>query len=846
MARRRKEKAFIATGNGFIPDFSEKDDPSFFPDSYRGLYELGFRKDEADANPSWTFMQKISRYFLFSLFRSPGLELAREKVDVVYDRLELDEIVSSSPFMLGSSFVDSDWAMEIIGHLEDVFREDIASFDGTVDTYLSRKNSAFTLPSRIFFHLVENRKGPTPFAFIATYSTVDEDGVLKHFPLKYALYEYRKSLDRITVLIASIRRAAKKSAIINRLLESGEIFHPLNMDEYESYEFLKDVPLYEEEGIVVRIPQWWKGRKRKTSIKLEMAKNRTRITDSLFEMVPYLTYEGVPITDKEARELLKQTEGLSFLKGQWVEIDHSNLERLLGAFDELSDEELTLFRAVKLSSGVEKLGVPVRCDIASILESFRKEFFKGELPMPSGFEGTLRPYQKNAYDYMALLKKLGLGMLLADDMGLGKTVEVISFLEREREEKPDMHVLLVVPASLMGNWKAEVEKFAPDMSLQIFHGKKILEDSWPFLTITTYQTGSKSQKLKDQNWDIMILDEAQGIKNPNTQQTNGIKSFKRRYALALTGTPVENRLLNMWSIFDFLLPGLLGSEKEFKEFEDTSQEGENMKVLKDSIRPFIMRRLKTDKSIITDLPEKNEIEIRVGLSKEQTILYNNVVEEYARKVEGEEELTPASSMATIMKLKAIVNHPDQYLGEGAYKENESGKFMLLRDIAENIHENRERVLVFSQFTEIIPHLVKLLETVFGEEGLVITGSTPVSKRSEIVEKFQTGRIPFMVLSLRAAGVGLNLTKAENVIHFDRWWNPAVEDQATDRTYRIGQEKNVTVYKFLTSGTIEESISEMLQDKKTLSDDVLGEVTGNVIRDLSPGEILDAMRFRGNI
>ena len=433
-------------------------------------------------------------------------------------------------------------------------------------------------------------------------------------------------------------------------------------------------------------------------------------------------------------------------------------------------------------------------------------------------------------------------------MGLGKTVEILAYLNEVRSRNKDAKVLLIVPASLLGNWGRECMKFTPELDFSIRHGKDAKKKDFPFLTIVTYQGAATSASIKEEKWDLVILDEAQNIKNRNTKQTKAIKALERKQAIAMTGTPIENSLMNLWSIFDFLSPGLLGDEKDFESFSD-SLGGDKMDNLKKVVTPFILRRLKTDKSIINDLPEKVENELMVSLTPEQRVLYNKVVDEYEEALQRKEEtganpLTLAGS--TIMKLKMVANHPSQYLGDGEYDEKKSGKFLLLKELCTTIHENREKVLVFTQFASIIPNLLALLSPVFGHDGEYIDGSTPPEKRTRIVDSFQSGEIPFLVISLKAGGTGLTLTEANNVIHFDRWWNPAVEDQATDRAYRIGQKKVVTVYKFIAEDTIEERISQILKEKTELAESVLGEVGGEVTSKLSPRELLSAMRYTRKI
>jgi non-specific serine/threonine protein kinase len=344
------------------------------------------------------------------------------------------------------------------------------------------------------------------------------------------------------------------------------------------------------------------------------------------------------------------------------------------------------------------------------------------------------------------------------------------------------------------------------------------------LVITTYSLSKKHDWLKSYKWNYVILDEAQAIKNPGTKQTKAVKSMDANNRIIMTGTPIENRLGDLWSLFDFLNPGLLGSIKEFSEYSNKLKDNPSGYVkLKKITSPYILRRMKTDKSVISDLPDKVEMKTYSDLSKKQVVLYGKLVEEIKTMLEDKTEGIKRKGLilASLMKFKQLCNHPDQYLGRDEYAELDSGKFLRLREICETIYEKREKVLVFTQFKEITEPLKEYLETIFNHEGLVFHGSTPVKKRKEIVEKFQSHEyVPFMVLSIKAGGFGLNLTGANHVIHFDRWWNPAVENQATDRVFRIGQKKNVIVHKFITRGTLEEKIDAMLQEKAKLSNEII--------------------------
>ena len=351
--------------------------------------------------------------------------------------------------------------------------------------------------------------------------------------------------------------------------------------------------------------------------------------------------------------------------------------------------------------------------------------------------------------------------------------------------------------------------------------------------------------LRDYSWNYIILDEAQAIKNPGTKQTRMIKQLTSFNKIIMTGTPIENRLSDLWSLFDFLNSGLLGNTREFKKFsKKLSNNPSGYSRLRKLISPYVLRRMKTDKSVISDLPEKIEMKTYTQLSKKQVILYKNLVKDIKEIITETEGIQRKGLiLSSLMKFKQICNHPDQYLGTGSFNEKESGKFSRLREICETIMEKREKVLIFTQFKEMTEPLANLLEDIFKRKGVVLHGSIPVGKRKKIIAEFQNRRyIPFMVLSLKAGGVGLNLTEANHVIHFDRWWNPAVENQATDRAFRIGQKKNVIVHKFLTKGTVEERIDMMLEEKMRLSRDVIT-ASGNAwLTEMKDKELIEIFKL----
>jgi non-specific serine/threonine protein kinase len=473
----------------------------------------------------------------------------------------------------------------------------------------------------------------------------------------------------------------------------------------------------------------------------------------------------------------------------------------------------------------------------------------------NGFCGTLRHYQEIGHNWLWFLSNLGLGACLADDMGLGKTIQVLSLLLAMKKNRSSSKTsLLVLPASLLANWKAEMKRFAPTLEASFIHPSETDKTSLAAMAgkpgeglaktdvvLTTYGMLLRQKWLLDVEWRLVILDEAQAIKNPSTRQTKTVKQLKADARIALTGTPVENRLSDLWSLFDFLCPGLLGSAAKFKKFVKFLEvrEYDHYAPLRNLIRPYVLRRLKTDKSIIADLPDKTEMKAFCGLAKKQTAMYAKSVKELAMALEGLDGIKRRGLvLAYLMRFKQICNHPSQFLGDGGYEPTDSGKFARLMTICEEIVSRQEKVLVFTQFREMTEPIAAFLEGVFRREGLVLHGGTAVKKRRHLIDTFQReDGPPFFVLSLKAGGTGLNLTAASHVVHFDRWWNPAVENQATDRAFRIGQHRNVVVHKFICQGTVEEKIDALIEEKTNLADDILKGGTESMLTEMSDEELL---------
>lgn len=860
---------FIFTVDSFLMDdvdnkkFKPADEnwrQQFQKDKYKALYELGFEDAKNDESQSMSFLHFLSEIFLETLTNQSELELTRENAVIVLDEAMRNRLLNSVPFALGTENINEFWLNGIFDKLAAIYRKEISKYKGTVAEYLSRKRKDLRIPERVFFHLVEDKDDEEyPFAFLATYATKDKRGKIRHVPLKYALSEFKGEHKKLLNLLSCLNKAAEVSPLIDQLVKSGEMLHPLHMGSKEAYEILKAVPSLEENGILCRIPNWWK-RRNASSVKLSVKfgeKDQSLVGfDSLIAIQPELTIDGMKLTRPEIIQILQSTAGLALIKGKWIEVDKEHLMELLDKMDEY-DGEISFLDALKLESGVDEKSEEEKDVIFTngqwlekTLQKLRRPVELKNSPIPENVKADLRPYQVTGYSWLRFMARLKLGACLADDMGLGKTLEILTFLESVRCQKPDAKFLLIVPASLLGNWEKESARFTPKIDLYILHGQKKekleeeLNGELHFLTVTTYTMAARLEGLSNIVWDGIILDEAQAIKNPGAKQTKSIKKIPSRLKMILTGTPIENDLSNLWSLFDFLNKGLLGSAAEFKRYSSNlNRAPENYQKLRKMLSPFILRRLKTDKSIIADLPDKLEQIDYVSLSKKQIVLYRDQVKKLENTLQSTSGIARKGIiLSTITKLKQICNHPDQFLGLTAYNPTESGKFELMKEICETIYEKRERVLVFTQYKEITDYLAEFLSEVFKRNGLILHGGTPIQKRTEMVELFNSEKyIPFMVLSVKAGGVGLNLTAANHVIHFDRWWNPAVENQATDRAFRIGQEKNVMVHKFVSKGTVEERIDAIIQKKITLAENIIS-AGEQWITEFSNEEIISMMRL----
>lgn len=857
---------FIITKVGFRVDedvYTEKEPKNlaenFAKAPYETLYEMSFQKCPDCFDTAGLFLHQLSERFGEELTHISGLELSRENTELAPCEEIIEILLNSVPFAFGAENVTGTWIKRQYRKLLAVFKKQISAYQGKVSLYLAEKSQKLHIPERIFFHLVESKEEECPFAFLATYATKGESGRVRHVPLQYALTEYRDNRAKLLELLSCLNRAAEESKLISELMKSGELFHPLQLTSDEAYDFLQSVPAFEQCGISCRIPNWWKKRQSTVTLSVRMGEEKPSLLrlDTLLHMTPSLTVGGVPLTEAEIQNLLSQTEGLFFIKGKWIEVNHERLKELLKQMKQYGGD-VTLLDALRadikssMTSGEEEAPVITNGKwLGGLLKTLRNPKKLKKIPVPKSFNGELRSYQEVGYRWLMQMNQLGFGACLADDMGLGKTVQILAFLEKLRFQNPKQRILLIVPASLLGNWQKEAVRFTPELTVEILHGahaKTLTErfkKSNAFLTITTYRMAMSIEALEETFWDCIILDEAQAIKNPSAKQTRQIKRLNSRMRVAMTGTPIENDLSNLWSLFDFLNKGLLSNSEEFKRFcRGLEQNPEGYAKLKSMIAPFLLRRVKTDKNIISDLPDKLEQVDYVTLSPKQVVLYRKLLAETQEKVlESEGLQRKGLVLSLLLHLKQICNHPDQYLGSEEYSPSQSGKFELLKQLAQTISEKRERVLVFTQFRELTEYLDGFLAEIFRRKGGVIHGGVSVKRRNEIVEHFQSeSYVPYLVLSVKAGGTGLNLTKANHVIHFDRWWNPSVENQATDRAFRIGQDKNVMVHKFVCKGSVEEKIDALISSKKELAENVIGAGGENWITEMSNDELINLLRL----
>lgn len=684
-------------------------------------------------------------------------------------------------------------------------------------------------------------------------------------------------------LLTGLGYVARLFEPMNRALRQPKPSY-LSLNAIEAYQFLRHVaPLLEESGFGVFVPPWWNRPSSSLGVKLEIGAKKKKgagLNAGNLDLNALLRFRWDVVLGDEAlsknefEALVAMKSPLVQIRGQWVHLDPQQVEAALKFWESQESEgEITLLEAMQMKAsgesnikGLEVHGINFEGWVKDWMDQFTRSASLEKLKSPKGLQATLRPYQEYGFSWLDFMKRFQLGACLADDMGLGKTLQTISmFLHDKENGSMKAPSLIVCPTSVMHNWAKEIQRFAPELSFELHHGAQrnkgddlldLLKQK--NLMITSYSLVRRdADTLNKVKWHAVVLDEAQNIKNPDAQQTKAIHLLNANFRLALTGTPVENRLTELWSIMHFLNPGYLGKRKDFrKDFSTPIERYSDIKAqakLKGLVGPFLLRRVKTDPSVIRDLPEKQEIKEYCSLSQEQTTLYQAIVESTMEQLaEAKGIQRKGMVLSLLMQLKQICNHPSLYLhefekgkisNELMTQANRSAKLSRLTEILDEAIAEDDAILIFTQFAQMGYLLRAQLQHQLGVPVLFLHGGTPAKKRSEMIKRFQEeGGPPIFVLSLKAGGTGLNLTRANRVVHYDRWWNPAVENQATDRAFRIGQTRNVLVHKFVCMGTLEERIDAMIEEKQALAESIVGQGE-NWLTELSSDELRNLVMLR---
>jgi SNF2 family DNA or RNA helicase len=742
--------------------------------------------------------------------------------------------------------------------------KELASLQLEVTHWLERLLAGAEEPFRVCFRL----EAPVPPAATATMGETALDLWTLRFFLQArddpsllvpasAVWRERGS----TLRYLDRRFESPQEKLLTGLAEAGRLFAPLEaslrtarpelcrLSTGEAYAFLREAAaLLDQSGFGVLVPQWWRQRHKSLGVSVTVSPAESRGVLNLDTLVHFqwrIALGEQTIAPDEFFQLAELKQPLVRVRGEWAELQPEQTETVIRFWEKrAAQEELSLRQALQIGlaeegevAGLPVVGLEAQGWVQELLDRLHGSDPLQELAPPETLRGQLRPYQVRGFSWLDFLRQWGLGACLADDMGLGKTVQTIAFilhdLETSRKGTP---VLVVCPTSVVGNWAREIARFAPTLRVLVHHGSDrasgadfVARVRQADVVISTYNLARRDEEsLRRLHWGGIVLDEAQNIKNPAAKQTQAIRRLRAGYRFALTGTPIENRLSELWSIMHFLNPGFLGSYQSFRtRFAlpiERYQDRGSAERLRKLVQPFILRRIKTDPTIIQDLPEKLENKIYCTLTPEQATLYQAVVEEAMRQIETADGMQRRGQvLSMLLRLKQVCNHPAHFLGDGSPMEDRSGKLNRLGEMLEEVLAVGERALVFTQFAEMGTLLQAHLQDLFGGQVLFLYGGTPAKQRERMVTRFQEERHgpAIFILSLKAGGLGLNLTRANHVFHFDRWWNPAVENQATDRAFRIGQTRDVWVHKFICAGTLEERIDQLIESKKELAESVIG-------------------------
>ncbi|MCQ1537232.1 DEAD/DEAH box helicase [Methanosarcina sp. KYL-1] len=776
-------------------------------------------------------------------------------------------ILTTSPFRLSFRLEEPESEEGISGEPERP--EEIEEVEGPGEgKYIGevKESGDIEIPEGMWYvrYLLQPYEDPSLLVQVKDAWKPKKDSVLKKYDVKNIRQFLLSSLGQAASLSPEIASSLEKPA------PSGYA-----LDIREAYGFLTEKAVsLNQAGFGILLPGWWTRKGTKTHLRAQAKVKGKQLQigsgltlDKIISFDWEIALGDKLLTVEELQALAELKAPLVKVRGQWVEVNDEEIRAAIDFWKKNPHGEASLRDVVKMALGASEKaegfdfeGLSATGWIEEFISRLKgREGFE-ELKAPEAFSGELRPYQVRGYSWFAFLRQWGLGACLADDMGLGKTVQTLALIQRDweqteaRNRKP---VLLVCPTSVINNWRKEAARFTPGLPVMVHHGiSRKKEKEFPeeakkhAIVVSSYGLLQRDiEFLKEVPWAGVVLDEAQNIKNPETKQARAARALEVDYRIALTGTPVENNVGDLWSIMEFLNPGFLGNRASFKRNFfipiQAEHDQEAARRLKEITGPFILRRLKTDQSIISDLPDKMEMKTYCTLTKEQASLYAAVLEDVEEAIDEAEGIQRRGIiLSTLMRLKQVCNHPAQFLKDNSSIPDRSGKLARLSEMLETVLENGEKALVFTQFAEMGRMLKEHLQERFGCEVLFLYGGVSRKQRDRMIERFQEGKeyLPIFVLSLKAGGTGLNLTGANHVFHFDRWWNPAVENQATDRAFRIGQTRNVEVHKFICAGTLEEKIDEIIERKVQVAENVVG--TGeDWLTELSNEELKDIFALR---
>lgn len=818
--------------------------------------------------------QRLMRY-LRALRRADAAASAELSVA---DECAADMLAALPPLQQGT--VGASDIRSWFAGLESALHERAAQSGCSTEEWLCLLGEGWQQLGMLCLHLAENGgadAAEAPFAFLATYiHKAGQDGKPRHAPLGLAAQMNDNAA--LAALLRPLQQVAAESAFWQQLIRDGDIYRPCAWGARRAYEFLESLPLLEAAGIETRMVNLWKTQPPRAELQVQLEKAGESKDDrapslninSLLRFVPRVVLGNQALTDEELAALLAADEdGLVRFRGEWIRLDRERLQHLLNSWRQaarMAAGGIPMVvglrwllgkrpeNTVKLPPPEENAPVTAAPELEEALR--RLSLNSAEPDLPESLLRTLRPYQREGVRFLLGVTESGFGACLADDMGLGKTLQVTAWLAHLHRQGvlARRAALIVAPASLLSNWQEELARFAPQLRSILLHPDtlsprqtdtlrhapaRLLEGA--DVALTTYGMATRlSELLAQEELPVLVLDEAQAIKNAGSQRTKAILQLTSPRRVALTGTPVENNLSELRSLFDFLTPGLLGSEKEFNAL--VQRMGTDLSPLRKRIRPFLLRRLKSDPDLLPELPPKTEQPAYCLLTPEQTRLYAHEVESLRAVIAESDPQTRLSLVLPLLsRLKQICNHPAQYRGEGYFDPAASGKMQRLGHLASAIAAAGDSCLVFTQYRSTIEPLHDFLAGIFGAPGLTIHGGTPLAERRERVAAFRhPGGPRFFILSLKAAGTGLTLTRARHVIHFDRWWNPAVENQASDRAYRIGQTQPVLIHPLICRGTIEENIHRMLTAKRALADNLLAEGLEKLLLNLPPEQLAELL------